>query len=570
MPSEAALQLTALARQRIEGMRIRRWSWWSHWAALAEVYLPRRYKWFITPNQTNRGSAINQAIIDETGVLAARGLASGMLSGLTSPTRPWFRLGVPNEQLMSLSSVRLWLAECEKRLMKCFARSNFYQAMGVHYHDLAVFGSAAMIEYEDSEDIVRFYNPCLGEFFFGSSDRLMIDSLAREFTLNVTQCVQQFADNGAALQKLPGNVTQLWRNSGASRTFEVVVAHLIEPNTDLWQAGAEAKLPYIVPKKFAYREVYWIKGQEAFGPIKVAGYEEKPFIGTRWDTVSNDPYGRSPGMDGLPAVRQLQVEQRRKGEAIDKMVRPPMNASVSMKNEPASIMPGAVNYVVDTEKAGFKPAYQVDPRLQEMMLDIQEVQKRINSIFFMDLFMMISQLNTVRSATEIDARREEKLILLGPVIERLENEGLDLIIDRTFSIMMRRGLLPPPPAELQGMGQTLQIQYVSMLAEAQRAASTAAIERLLGLAGNISAADPSVLDNIDVDEAINEYADFLGVSPKVLRSSKAVAAIRQQRQQQQATMEQAQMAMAAAQGGKVLSQVKTGAGQNALESMFNA
>jgi hypothetical protein len=155
-------------------------------------------------------------------------------------------------------------------------------------------------------------------------------------------------------------------------------------------------------------------------------------------------------MDALGDIKQLQQEQKRKAQAIDKMVNPPMIADVQLKNQPASLLPGGVTYVTGQNNVGFKPVYEVRPQIAEMQQDIAEVQNRIRSVFFNDLFMMISQLQTVRTATEIDARREEKLIMLGPVLERSQNEFMDVAIERVFAIMLRAKLFPPPPPNIQG------------------------------------------------------------------------------------------------------------------------
>ncbi len=562
LPKPMQIALAQACQSRMGGMRSYRISFWAHWAQLAEMFLPRRYKWFVTPNQLNRGSQINQAIVDETGVVAARTCASGMMSGLTSPTKPWFRLGIEGMPDVSFGPVRNWLAEVERRMQRVFSGSNFYQALAVHYHDNVVFGSAALIEYEDAETVIRFYNPCLGEFFFGASARMDVNTMYREYTLNIAQAVEQFG-----IKNLSESIQQSYKSGGSSIEREVVICHAMEPNTDVWEGGTN-NLGTPVPRKFAFREVYWEQASAGSNIICVSGFHEKFFFGARWDITSNDPYGRSPGMDALPAVRQLQIEQRRKAEAIEKMVRPPMNASVNMRNEPNSILPGAINYVSDLSTAGFKPAFQVDPKIQELTLDIKEVQARVNSVLFVDLFMMISQLDTVRTATEIDARREEKLIQLGPVIERFENEVLDPIIERTYAIMLRRGLIPPPPPEIQGM--EINVQYVSMLAEQQRAASTAAIERLVAFIGNIAGAIPDVLDNLDEDETVDEYADLLNVSPRILRNAKQVAAIRAAKVKQQQAQAMQQASMAAVQGAQGLSQTQVGGGKNALETMLGA
>lgn len=559
VPPNLAMAYRQQMQQRMEGMRSVRLSFWAHWGQLAEVYLPRRYKWFVTPNQYNKGAQINQSIIDETGVIAARTLASGMMSGLTSPTKPWFKLGLHDLQKVDFGPAKVWLAECERRILRVLSESNFYQALGTLYHDNAVFGSAALLIYEDAQDVIRCYNPCLGEFFFDADARLSVGTFAREFTLNLQQLVQQFG-----LDNVSPSSAQGYKSGGATRTQEVVVQHMVEPNTLIYDG--EQPLGYLVPKKFKFREVYWEINAQGGALLQASGFNEQPFVGARWDTVSNDAYGRSPGMDALPATKQLQIEQRRKGQAIDKIVNPPMVASVSMKNEPASILPGAITYVSNMEKDGFKPAYMVNPNLQDMREDIIEVQNRIKQVFFVDLFMMISQLETVRTATEIDARREEKLIQLGPVIERFENEVLDPIIDRVFTIMVRRGLLPPAPPEIQG--QALNIQYVSMLAEAQRAASTAAIERLLALVGNLAGVKPDALDNVDVDEAIDYYADALSVPPDIIRATAQVLEMRQARQQQEQQQQAAMAGAQAAQSAQVLSKTEVGGGQNALQMIM--
>ena len=145
---------------RMQTMRAYRLSWWTHWGMLAEGYLPRRYRWLVTPNQFNRGTAINGSIIDETGMLAARTLATGMLAGLTSPTKPWFRLGIHGMKYSDIpeGEVKNWLATCTGLMHEVYAGSNIYTALGVAHQDNAVFGSAALLQLEDHEDVVRFFN----------------------------------------------------------------------------------------------------------------------------------------------------------------------------------------------------------------------------------------------------------------------------------------------------------------------------------------------------------------------------------------------------------------------------
>jgi hypothetical protein len=540
---------------RLIGLRVDRFSWWTHWRELADYILPRRYKWLITPNQATRGSPINQRIIDSTGTLAMRVLAAGMMSGLTSPSRPWFRLATSNVTLMDDPEVKAWCEEAKRRMLIVMAESNFYNGLAIVYQDLAVFGTGPMIIYEDFDDVIRVFNTCAGEYYLANNNKMKADTLYREFVMTTVQVVQEFG-----LDNVSPTVRSAMRTGGAMLTQEIRIGHAIEPNADY------------VPKApgtngFPYREVYWELGTGRNFTLRVTGYHECPFIAPRWDIVANDAYGRSPGMDALGDIKQLQVQQKRKAQAIDKHVNPPLLADISLKNEPATMLPGGVTYVAQNGNGiGMKPVYEIRPDIQGLSIDMKEVQGRINSIFYKDLFLMISQIETVRSATEIDARKEEKLIQLGPVIERFENEGLSPAIDRVFNIMHRAGLLPPLPRALK-RGAHIKVEYISMLAEAQKAVATAGIERLTQYVGGLAAVDQTVLDNIDFDETIQLYADDLGVSPKVLRSPDAIAKLRQMRQQQMAQQQAQQNAMAAVQGAQTLSDTDVGGGKNALQLM---
>lgn len=549
---------------RMSGLITERYSWWTHWRDLADFYLPRRYKFLITPNQANRGSPINQHIIDSTGTIAARNLASGMMSGITSPTRPWFKLRIGRADSTQTSPASLWLAEVERLMMLIFQESNFYNSIATVYFDLVIFGTSSMLIYEDFDNVINCYNPCLGEFYLANNARLQVGAFYRQFVMTGLQIQKEFGEDN-----IPDVIkTEVNRTQGAAWTHEWVVAHAIEENSDPGDWG--------LPAHFKWREVYWLYGtgqDKTTQWLRKRGFFEQPFIAPRWDLVSNDPYGRSPAMDGLGDVKQLQQETRRKAQAIDKMVNPPMVADIQLKNQPASLLPGGVTYVAGLgrgEAVGFRPAYTVAPPVKEIMEDLNEVRDRIKSILFNDLFQMISQYEPKSgvTATEMDARREEKMILLGPVLERFQSEGLKVIIERVYNIASRAGVFPPPPAEIAG--QPIQVDYVSMLAETQKAARTSGVERVLGLAGNLVGVDPAVMDNIDIDYAIASVSHDLGNDPKLIRSPEALAQIRAQRQKQQQAQQQEQQlnnSVALAQGAKTLSETNVGGSRNALQAI---
>lgn len=557
LPANTNLQSSLDAE--IAALQTERYSWWIHWAQIATYILTRRYRWLVTPNQMNRGSAINGAILDSTATIAARVLASGMMSGITSPTRPWFRLRVAGYGPDDINPVNIWLTECERRMMHVFQESNFYNAIAVVYMDLAVFGTAPMLIYEDFENVICCYNPCAGEYYTWNNPQLMAGGVAREITMTVRQLVDEFIAENCSLE-----VQLAYKQGGAALPRELVVRHIIKPNNGE------------VASHFKWFEAYWERGSVANGQttgntggkfLRKRGFVEAPFICPRWETSGNDAYGRSVAMDALGDVKQLQQETKRKAQAIDKLANPPMVADVELKNQPASTLPGGVTYTTKKDGVGFKPAYEnFRPPIAEMMQDITQIQKRIKDIFFNDLFLMISSLDTVRTATEIDARKEEKLVMLGPVLERFQTEGLDPIIDRVFAIMQRGGLFPPAPPEISN--QPIAVEYVSMLAEAQRAAQTTGMERFLAQIGNVGAIHPPALDIPNWDRMLTRYGMILGNDPSDINTPEEIAAIRTAQQKQAAVQQAADTSQGFAKAGKTLSETPVGAGQSALQVMF--
>ena len=290
---------------RLMGMRTNRYSWWTHWRELADYFLPRRYKWIITPNQMARGSPINQHIIDDTGTFAARNLAAGLMSGKSSPTARWVKLRFNHYDTTQTSPISLWLAECERLMYLVFQESNFYNSMAQFYYDLVIFGTATMIIYEDYKNVINCYNPCAGEYYVDIDGRYWPCVLYREYTMTISAVVGEFGyDNCSATVRSLYDAKS--SKSGSNLTKEIIVAHAIEPNDDDREFG--------IPKRFGYRECYWEWGgstspqsgsQMPPAFLRKKGYHEQPQVTGRWDLVSNDPYGRSPAMDALGDQKQL-------------------------------------------------------------------------------------------------------------------------------------------------------------------------------------------------------------------------------------------------------------------------
>jgi hypothetical protein len=516
--------------QRLYGLRNWRLSWLDHWRRLAEAILPRRLHYLITPNTMVRGSAINGAIKDPTGTQAVRVCTAGLRSGIMSSSRPWFKIKSGLKNFKPDREADLWFENVQDRIYRVFSGSNYYQTATQMFEDLTVYGTAPKLMLEDRQTVIRCYNPCAGEYYLGAGADQRINSFYRTYVMTVIQVVEMFG-----LSNVGPEVQSLWENKGSSLETEVIVAHAIEPNFSLEMPGMPPKLGKI-PGNFAYREYYWLWGRSTPGPLSARGFREKPFIAPRWATTSNDAYGRSPGMDALPDILQLHLMTVRQAEAIEKMVRPPMLASLALKNQPSSILPGRVTYVEDVAK-GMRSIYEINMDIQHMSALIEKIEKRVEKWFFNDLFQMMENLEGVqpRNEMEIAERRGEKLQVLGPIVEGIENELAD-DLRRTISIMKRRGLLPPMPASLRGV--PLEIEFDSMVAVAQRAAETASMERGITVITSLKQTfpDKNLDDNVNMD---NWVRDYLGKSNFPTKDMNGEDEVKQIRAGRQAALKQA-------------------------------
>ena len=305
------------------------------------------------------------------------------------------------------------------------------------------------------------------------------------------------------------------------------------------------------------------------GLIQVSGFDEFPFICPRWSVVGENFYGESPAMNCLGDCMELQLLQKRKSEAIDKMVKPPMIASPNMINQKMSILPGDVTFA-DTREGnqGFKPAFEIKYNVRDCMEDVKEHQGRTSRAMYNDIFMLHSDSDRREiTAEEIRAREQEKMHILGPVVHRLNDEALKPIIKRVIGILERKGKLPPIPDELRqpqinpvtGRSEPVKInvEFESILAQAAKLNKLGKLDRLLGIVGNEVAINSGITDVIDLDQVVIDYAEYLDTPSNCKRDPDEVKKIRANRQQQQMQAQQAENAQKTAAAAQTLSQTDT-------------
>ncbi len=543
-----------LHKQTFTGMNEERINWWSHWREISDYYAPRRYPWLSSQKEQRTANRRNRKLLDSVSTIAIRTLASGMMDGITSPARPWFSLRIPGFTPEEMShEAKVWLQEVERRMFLVISESNFYNTMANLYFNWCLFGTAAVMIYSDFEDVIRLYNYAVGEFFISQDNKQRVRRFARRYTWMVHQIVDEFGID---------NVTETTANAyrvGGARLYDTVdMRHIVEPNDP-----KDGLLTSSAP----YREVYYEASASDGNYNRVSPFFTWPAVTPRWELYGNDSYGTSPAFDALPDVQQLQELLRKKTIGLDKQMSPPMIVDQQLRNRPVALQANGVTYAATANSNfGAKPAMQVVTPLQEITNDVIDLRTRIRETCFNDLFNLFSTQDKVQSATHTDAVREERLIHLGPVYQRFEGEVLDPTLQRIYGIMLDQDLLPEPPEELDGA--RIDVQYVSVLSDAQRAVGSVSIERFLAFAGEVAGVYPETRNVPNAEELLRQYGEQIGIKAAGLNSRETTAELNTAEAEAQQAQQTAELGATVAQGAKNLSDTDVGGGQNALAAVL--
>ena len=494
-----------------------------HLHDLYMYFMPRRGRALqnhYDSNQTGKGQKRHHNIINGTGLYAARTFAAGFMAGASNPASIWFHLRTPDADLMDFEPVRQWLFLVESDMRLLMSQSNFYDLLFMAYLDLGIGGTYSGVINEDLRTTIRCQNFTPGRYYIDQDHNGRANTVYKVQPLTVLQMVNMFGEE---------NVSQTIRNMYAKQQYHQWrnAIQAIEPNTTRVPGMADSR-------NMRYRSWWFEEKGNAEKWLRQSGFRENPALGVRWLLADEDIYGRSPGMDALGDNKGLQLQERRKAQAIDKLVDPPMVAAPELRNTPTTLLPGGVTFASFAASGGapaFQPAYAIRPDVRALTDDIQTTEERVNREMYVDLFRML--IDTTRreiTAREVDEKAEEKLSLLGPALTRMNGELYIPAIDRIFAISLRAGRYPPPPPELQGM--PLKVEFISILHQAQRRVQTQGIERTAGFVITLMDAYPEAADKLNVDEMVEEYGEAMAIPPKLLRSQEEVQARREEREQQ--------------------------------------
>ncbi len=494
---------------------------------LADYFCPNSVR-FLARN-VNKPRVKSKKIIDSTPLIALRNFSAGMMTGATAPTRRWFKTSVMNKNIESTWEIKDWCEKQAELTRRILYSSNFYQILPEIYKQLAVFGFSCIGLNSDFDTVVNFQLLPIGSYFYAKNQKGIINTLCRNYTDSARNIVEEFGEENCSQSTIEA------AKNHPNQTVEIV--HYVELNKQYKKDS-----PVSEQKKFisVYYEVSSDKNtdnaQDKF--LRKKGFDKFPYVVFEASCNGEDTYPKnSIGIEALPDNKQLMTMVKEYAKAVKKMVTPAYKGPASLKNKMPTDAPGHYN-VTDENGNGMTPVYEVPPRVLELKQEINEIKESIKAIFYNDLFAMILETaDRQRTATEVNELKEEKMILLSPLLEQVHC-ALRQIHEWIFFEEVRTGIIPEIPEALEG--QEIEIEFVSTLAQAMKAQNISSMERFSSFVANMAATlDPIYAKKLNGEKMIDAYADYANIDPSQVTPSEEIEKIRaiaEQKQQQQEQM----------------------------------
>lgn len=546
-----------IVRQLIE----KRHTYEKRWKAIRDYQLSYVGAFDGVDDETNGGNRKDTNVWHNCAWDSNQIFAAGVMGGLTPPSRKWFRLDFANTELKDNSDLGKILDERIDILADVLEKSNFYTAVHSCYLELA-FGQAPLGIFPDHQYGVHFVPYPIGSYAMENGPDGTVQTFCRRYKMSAAQLVDKFG-----MENVPENIRNEVTNGPGIKADHTVIWYVGANRHHDPQRIGSFHLPYL--------SVYYLEGSAEDEYLHVGGFHEWPVPVARYLITGNESYGKGPGWFAEGDAKILHLLEKDKLTMVELSVKPPVVADDSLGIKGINLVPGGKTFV--QQKDAITPLFQVQGNLDHLREVVTDVTTRIKRAYSADLFMMLDQQEKSMTAREVLERTQEKMNILGPVVQRMQFEFLGRIIERVYNILDRAHMFPEPEDEEMAeilRDQELKIEYISPLAQAQKMSGLVNIEQGVAFLAQIAQFNQDILDKMNWNETINRYFDMLGAPAAIKRTDDEYEAIQQQKQemaQKQQQMQEAaamaQMAAPAAQAAKNATEAAQD-GNSALQQLF--
>jgi len=472
-------------------------------------------------------------IYDTTAIEASNILADGIQGYSFARNQAWFKASLEDIEDMS-DEETAWLQQAEKLMYKQLQKSNFYDEGRSFVKCCADFGTAIMTREDDVIRRIPTYktqhlkNCAVDENPYGE-----VDVLFRDFWIDVYKAASIFG-----YERLPVNIQDAYKE-GKMKLWKFTQAILPVNRYDIDIDHPQSK---------EYYSVYWAD-TEKDKAIMDGYYQLKPFFCWRWSrNLDGGVWGtNSPGIMLLPIIKQANSVSADLSRLWQQMGRPPLKATEGLKGR-INLRPNGVTHIRAGEDFAF---VQNIGNPDGMTNDIDRLNKKINTAYYTDFFLILAQnMDKQKTATEVAGIQGEKAALMSAFYGRLSAEFLEPVLEDEFSIELLSGRITRPPESLLTTDRLLRLDMISPLAQMQRRyLMLGSSQQAIGEIAALAQLNPQVLDNLNLDQHVHNICEAYGLDKRVVIEMADVMRTRQARAQQQQAMQLQAMKMQALEVG---------------------
>lgn len=487
-----------------------------YWEEIAYYVMPAQATFLIQPME---GMKRTERLFDATAQTANQRFSAAVESMLTPASQEWHKLQPDASDLSDDQQVKEYLDQVNEILfaLRYRARANFQSQTQECYLSLGAFGNSALFIDEDIGAGIRYRCTPMQELTWAQDHQGRVDTVYRHFKLQNRQAVQKFGEN------CPPDIVKEEKDSPYAETEFI---HCVDPNPDYRPSKRDRG-------GMKYRSTY--VSLKCQCTCQEGGYRVFPYAISRYAVAPRENYGRGPAMAAFPAIRTLNEEKKTILRAGQSQVNPAMLLHEEGILEAFNQRPGAVNYgMLSSDGTPLAQPLQTGANIP-LGLELMKIEKdEIGDAFLTSLFQFLAQQRGDETAEEVRARQAQTATMLAPTMGRQQSEFLGPMIERELDIASAMGVLPPAPKQLMVKGGGYKVSYQSTMARNMRLDEANAIMDMTQALGVFAQIDPDAALIMDIVAAAREVADIKGVAAKLLRSDDEIAALKAQKEQQQA------------------------------------
>lgn len=468
-----------------------------------------------------------QKVFDTTAQTDLTRCAAAIKSILIPSNQRYHRIKASKPGLDDNDTVRRFLEYTNNLLFKLryAANSNFSSEADIQLIQMLVYGQAPWLVEDNIGKGICYRSILMSEVYCDINRFNKVDTVYREYELSLRQAIKEFGPRATAKMK---------ERFDKQPDSKIRLLHIVEPREDRkpWRQDYEG-MPFVS---------YHINLDDGGGElIYESGYRTQPYMVPHYLRIPGSAYGYGPALQAFSDILTINEMAKTVLRTGQLQGNPPILSVANLADARKASAPNAlISGGLDPQGRPLVAPMQYGNNLS-ITLELQnQVRDAIHNAFLQPLFLSLAQ-NKEMTAEEARLREQEKAMLLAPMGERINNEWMVGNCERELDISASYGLLDDVPDELMEDG-SLQIEFESPMVRMQQAGEIKGVFETLESAISLSQVDPTVLDRIDMGEALAVIADYKGVPNRILRTPEQIQALGEARAQ----AEQAQQLLQAA------------------------